>query len=224
MPRSEHEIGIVNGQVEDYLYSLLPKRDRILEDLEEDARRNSVPIIGPLVGTVISQIVQSISAESALEVGTATGYSGIWIGRSLKGSRRKLTTIELDKARIKQASASFKAAGISSYVEIIEGDARLIVPKIARKKRGEFDVVFLDVGEKTLYTDLLSPCLDALRLGGFLIADNTLWGGQVAVASDKNPETKTIRKFNSMVFSEKALLASIIPMRDGFTVAKKIEY
>jgi caffeoyl-CoA O-methyltransferase len=221
LPRVKNEIGIVNNAVEDYLYSLLPKRDKTLLDLEEDARKNSVPIIGPLVGRVISMLARSINAKTALEIGTATGYSGIWIARSLQGARRKLTTIEMSDDRIKLASRSFKRAGVSEYVEILKGDARDIVPDLAEKKEGSYDVVFLDVGDKTLYMDLYKNCVKALRTGGFLIADNTLWGGEVAVESNVEPETTTIRKFNSTVYSDKRFDAAIIPLRDGFTVAFK---
>lgn len=221
MPRAAKEIGIVNQTVEEYLHSVLPEREKVLLDLEEDARKNSVPIIGPLVGNTFSILIESIGAETALEVGTATGYSGIWIAKSLSGSNRKLTTIELDGKRFDQAAKSFKRAGLSNAIKMLKGDAREIVPKLAKENEGKYDVVFLDVGDKTLYTDLFKPCVQALRVGGFLIADNTLWGGQVAVKSDQNPETKTIRKFNTMVFSDKRLDATIIPLRDGFTVAYK---
>ncbi len=221
MPRVENEIGIVNSTVENYLFSLVTKRDKVLFDLEEDARKNSVPIIGPLVGTVISQIVRASGAKRALEIGAATGYSGIWIARSLSGKQKKLTTIEYDEKRVELATLSFKRAGILNFVEMLQGDAREIVPELARRHKESYDIVFLDVGDKTLYTDLFKPCVSALREGGFLIADNTLWGGQVAVPSDNGPETTTIRKFNSMVFSDKRLEASIIPLRDGFTVAYK---
>jgi predicted O-methyltransferase YrrM len=222
LPRAQHEIGIVNEQVNEYLFSLLPKRDRVLSELEQDAEENNVPIIGPLVGTVISLFAKSIRAKTALEIGAATGYSGIWIARSLDGRGKRLTTIEYDEKRANQARASFKKAGVLSFVELKRGDARDIVPKEARDHKESYDLVFLDVGDKTLYTDLLAPCVKVLKPGGFLIADNTLWGGQVAVPSDHNPETKTIRKFNSMVYAEKSLTAAIIPIRDGFTVAKKM--
>jgi caffeoyl-CoA O-methyltransferase len=221
LPRVKNEIGIVNSTVQDYLYSLHPKRDKVLLDLEEDAKQHSVPIIGPVVGTVISIFAKSIGAKRALEIGTATGYSGIWISRALQGARKKLTTIEFDNARFEQAKQSFKRAGVLDAVEMLKGDAREIVPKLADRNKESYDLVFLDVGDKTLYTDLLKPCVKALRKGGFLIADNTLWGGQVAVESDQGRETKIIRKFNAMVFADKRLDASIIPIRDGFTVAFK---
>lgn len=217
----EYQIGIIDERVEKYLSSLARKRDEVLHELEIDAEKRSVPIVGPLVGNVISIILKSANAEKALEVGTATGYSGIWIARSLGGERKKLTTIEVDPKMRRDAEANFKKAKLSKYVEIIGGNARAIVPELVEKNQGVFDAVFLDVGDKTLYVDLLDPCISVLRTGGFLIADNTLWGGSVALSKDKTPETVTIRKFNELVYSDKRLEAAIIPLRDGFTVAYK---
>ena len=212
--------GIVNQRVEEYLRSLLPKRDPVLASLEKDAAKRGVPIIGPLVGNVISIFLRTAKAERALEIGTATGYSGIWISRAL-GDNGRLVTIEMDEARRREAEMSFSRAGLAEKVEILSGNAKLIVPKISKTQRESFDVVFLDVGEKTLYVELLEPCLELLRVGGFLIADNTLWGGDVANPKNRARETETIRRFNRLVFSDDRLDACIIPLRDGFTVARK---
>ncbi len=220
MSKSKQEIGILNKRVEEYLHSLLPKRDPVLSSLERDAAKRGVPIIGPLVGNVISMFLRSAKAETALEIGTATGYSGIWISRALQGKDRELVTIEMDPARRKAAEKSFKEAGLAGVVKILSGDAKIIVPRIAIEGRS-FDVVFLDVGDKTLYVELLDACLKILREGGYLIADNTLWGGEVANPNDRSNETLTIRKFNELVFSDEQLDAAIIPLRDGFTVARK---
>ena len=225
----ESQIGIVDKRVEEYVASLTPKSDPVLLDLEKDAERRSIPIIGPLMARIITMILKSTKHERALEIGTATGYSGIWIARSLQGDKRKLTTIEHDPQRRKEAQANFKKAGVDKYVEIMAGDARSVVPEIAKKNPGFFDLVFLDVGDKTLYVDLLNDCIHALRVGGFLIADNTLWGWSVATPKGENPETTTIpiRKFHKLVFSDKRLDAAIIPLRTadslpyGFTVAYK---
>jgi caffeoyl-CoA O-methyltransferase len=217
----EYQIGIVYEKVEKYLSSLPPKSDPVLFEIEKDAERRSVPIIGPLVGRLISIILTSADAEKVLEIGTATGYSGIWVTRSLRGERRKLTTIEIDPKMRENAQRNFEKAGVANYIEIVAGNARTVVPEIVGRNQGGFDAVFLDVGDKTLYVDLLDSCISALRVGGLLIADNTLWGGSVAVAKDKSPETTTIRKFNQLVFSDKRLAAAIIPLRDGFTLAYK---
>ncbi len=213
-------------RIEEYLESLAPKSDFVLLDLEKDTRRRSLSTIGPLVGRIISIILKTTKSERALEIGTGTGYSGIWIARSLQGDNKKLTTIELDPQRCKEAQANFKKAGVDSYVEMMAGDARSFVPEIAKKGIGTFDLVFLDVGDKTLYVDMYSHCVRLVRVGGFLIADNTLWA--VAVPNNKDPKTTAIRKFNRFVFSDKRLDAAIIPFPDsswkypyGFTVAFK---
>lgn len=226
------QLDIIGKKVEGYLSSLVPASDPVLLGMEKDAARRSLSTIGPLVGRIFSMILKSAKAERALEVGTSTGYSGIWIARSLRGKERKLTTIELDPQKAEEARANFKKARVESYVEVIVGDGRSLVPKISEKNPGSLDLVFLDVGDKTLYVDLMNCCIDALRLGGFLIADNTLCGNSV-VRQEKNPETvartATIRKFNKLVFSEKRLDAAIFPLlfRDyppyAFTIARKNE-
>jgi predicted O-methyltransferase YrrM len=226
----EYETGIVDERVEKYVTSLAPS-DPVLLELEKDAEKRSLSTIGPVVGRIISMILKSAKPERALEVGTATGYSGIWIARSLQGDQKKLTTIELDPERRKEAQANFNKAGVDKYVEILAGDARSLVPEIAKNNPGLFDLVFLDIGDKSVYVDLLNCCIDALRVGGFLIADNTLFGGAVASPQDKTPNAAAVRKFNELVFSEKRLDAALIPLRCsdipgwrgmyGFTVAYK---
>jgi predicted O-methyltransferase YrrM len=214
--------GIVTPQVEKYLYDLLRPRDKVLSFLEKDAEKNKVPIVGPLVGNFLSLIAMSCQAKNILEVGTATGYSGIWFAKIAKQNGGKFTTIEADPARVKIAAKSFRDADISDSVEIISGDARVELPKIIKSKAGGFDVVFLDVGEKGLYVDLLEGCVKALRVGGFLLADNTLWRGLVAVSAEDR-DTTTIREFNRRIYDDKRLFPSIIPLRDGVMVALKIK-
>ncbi len=213
----------MNEKVESYLSDLIHSSDPVLLELEKDASKRHVPIIGPQVARTISILLKPARPERALEIGTATGYSGICIARALQGKGKKLTTIETDPNRVKEARRNFQKASVSDYVEILEGDAREIVPYFVNKNKGKFDVVFLDVGDKTLYVELFKYCISALRVGGFLIADNTLWNGAVAVEKDTSPETSAIRKFNQLVFSDKRLDAAIIPLRDGLTVALKIE-
>ena len=213
--------GIVNRVVEKYLMSLQRPRDKVLLDLEKDAQENSVPIVGPLCGNLLSLIATGCKAKNILEIGTATGYSGIWLARVAKKNSGKLTTIELDPKRLAIAKRSFLDAGVSDYVEVLQGDAKKLVPKIARKQRAKFDLVFEDVGDKSIYVDLLEHCISALRVGGYLIADNTLWGSRVADPLQNHLDTKTIRKFNELAYRDKRLLPVLVPLRDGMTVCLK---
>jgi predicted O-methyltransferase YrrM len=212
--------GITVEPIEKYLYGLQRPRDKVLTFLEKDAEKNNVPIIGPVVGNFLSLLATSCKAKNILEIGTATGYSGIWLGRVAKQNGGKLTTIEADPSRVKIASKSFHDAGIEDSVEIIAGDARKEVPKIARGFQGKFDLAFIDVGDKSLYVDLLEDCIKVLRVGGYLIADNTLWKGRVATAA-RDRDTTTIKEFNKKIFADDRLLPTLVPMRDGVMVALK---
>ena len=160
-------------------------------------------------------------AKYILEIGTATGYSGISAARVAQKNSGKLTTIEMDPKRIAIAKKSFSEAKLLDCVDILQGDAKEIVPEIAEKQKGKFDVVFLDVGDKSIYVDLLEPCIDAIRVGGYLIADNVLRFGHVAVPSDNTKDAGTIRKFNKLVYGDKRLLPVLIPMRDGMIICLK---
>jgi predicted O-methyltransferase YrrM len=217
---SDSAPGITTPSVEKYLYGLLRPRDKVLTFLEKDAEKNDVPIVGPLEGNFLSLIAMSCQAKNILEVGTATGYSGIWLANVAKQNNGKLTTIEADQARVKIATKSFRDSGLSDSVEVITGDARAELPKITKSRSGKFDLVFLDVGDKGLYVDLLGDCVKALRVGGFLIADNTLWRGLVAVSAEDR-DTTTIREFNKRVYADKRLFPTVVPLRDGVTVALK---
>lgn len=224
MPKLNSDVGIVFPRTDKYLYSLLRPRDRVLADLEEDAKKNNVPIVGPLVGNLLSMIAESCNAKKVLEIGTATGYSGIWLGRRVKKNAGKLITIDMDPDRRKVAARSFQRAGLSANVELLGDDASELVPRLSRdeEERGTFDIVFLDIGDKKLYVNLFEPSAVLLREGGYLIADNVLWNGDVAVPSDKSPETVIIRQFNDIVYSDARFEPVIVPLRDGVMVARKV--
>ena len=213
--------GIVTPKVNAYLLDLQRPRDKVLSALEKDAEENDVPIIGPLCGALLSLAAQSCKAKNILEIGTATGYSGIWLGRVAAQNGGKLITIERDHLRRAKAKKSFEAAGISDSVEILAEDASEAVPRLAKERKGEFDVVFLDIGDKTLYLSLYPHCVNLLRVGGYFLADNTLWDGLVAVPSDRSKVTSLIRKFNRTLYSDKRLFPVIVPLRDGTTIALK---
>jgi caffeoyl-CoA O-methyltransferase len=223
MPKRPPPGGIVRSNVEVYIYSLQRKRDAVLRIIEDDAAKNGVPIVGPLVGNLLSILARSCRARNILEVGTATGYSAIWLAQAFGKNSGKLITIELDTERKSQAESNFRRAGLERRIEVKQGDAREIVPRLSEAVPESFDVVFLDVGDKTLYIDLLAPCAALIREGGFLLADNTLWRGFVADESDRSEETLTIREFNMRVAKMPAFDSVIVPLRDGVTVAFKRE-
>jgi len=158
--------------LEEAFRKLAPARDRLLKELEEEARHERIPIVGPVVGELLYVLARAVDAGVVLELGTATGYSGIYLGRACKEKRGRLVTLEKDKAMAKRAMASFKRAGLDGFIEVIAGDALGELEKM----RGPFDMVFMDI-DKEEYLPALSHCHRLLRRGGLLVADNVGFRG-----------------------------------------------
>jgi caffeoyl-CoA O-methyltransferase len=121
----------------------------------------------------LHDIVLEHKYKDALEIGTSTGYSGIWIAWALSKTGGKLITIEIDKSRHEEAVANFHAAGLEKYVDARLGDAHQIVPSL----KGPFDFVFCDA-DKEWYKNYLSATVDKIRPGGCFAAHNVFEGSQ----------------------------------------------
>jgi predicted O-methyltransferase YrrM len=141
----------------------------ILLELEKEAVEKDIPIVGPLVGKMLWFHTKLMNARSVLELGTATGYSAIWIAMALKETGGKLTSIEWDSETAEKARSNIANAGLSEYVEVLNGDANEMLSNF---EPDTFDLIFQDI-EKEMYLDLLEPCTRILRSGGLLFFDNT---------------------------------------------------
>jgi caffeoyl-CoA O-methyltransferase len=118
-------------------------------------------------GRHLYDVVLNQGYKSALEIGTSTGHSGIWIAWALAKTGGRLVTIEIDRYRYQQAMANFKAAGLSEYIDARLGDAHKLVPELA----GPFDFVFCDA-DKDWYNRYLEAVLPKLTVGGCFAAHN----------------------------------------------------
>src|SRR5207302_10975354 len=107
----------VTDELEDYMLGLLPKRDAVLTRLEERAAREGVPIVGPHEGMLLHVLARAANAKRILELGAATGYSGLWLLRG-GGAEASLTTIEMDPARAALARSSLAEAGAGLSAEV----------------------------------------------------------------------------------------------------------
>jgi caffeoyl-CoA O-methyltransferase len=183
--------------------------------MEEEADTGAVPIIGPLVGRFLYNLARSARAKNVLEIGTAIGYSGIWLARAVAPLKGKVTTIDKDPARVRQANHNIAEAKLGNTIKVLEGDALQILPTLKDK----YDLVFLD-SDKNIYLDAFKISVKKLRQGGLFVADNTLWGGDVAKGG-KSDLTQTMIKFNKEVSSHPGLSTVIVPLRDGVTVGLK---
>jgi len=111
----------VTDKLQDYLDGLVPKRDAVLSRMAEEAHRENIPIVDPHEGALLYLLIKIARAKRVLELGTATGYSGIWLLRGTDGGT--LTTYELDHKRAERARANFSDAGLSKQAMVLEEDA-----------------------------------------------------------------------------------------------------
>jgi len=136
----------------------------VLEDVDRNHRYLSVPQED---GRLLRILAESIGARHAVEVGTSTGYSGIWLAIALRATGGRLTTFEIDPGRAALARENFRRAGVDDIVTVVLGDAHVE----ARKLKGAVDLVFLDA-DKEGYLDYLQTLLPLVRPGGLIVAHN----------------------------------------------------
>jgi predicted O-methyltransferase YrrM len=205
---------ILETPVERYLYELLPRRDAVLAEMEARARREDIKIVGPAVGRLLALLVQLTGARRIFEMGSAIGYSTIWLARAA-GPRARVHYSDGDPARARDARAYFRRAGVASRIDVQVGDA----VRLLRRTKGSFDIIFCDV-DKPQYPAAFRAALPRLKRGGLLLADNVLWHGRVA-APTSDEATRAIRRFNHLVYSSRELFPVIVPLRDGVAVCRK---
>lgn len=208
--------GILEPRTEKYLESLLPARDAVLRQMERYAAKHKVPIVGPACGRVLHQLALASRAHRVFEMGSAIGYSTLWLARAV-GPRGKVFYTDSDPKNLARARAYLRRAGVAGRVEFLLGDAL----ESLRSTRGTFDLIFNDVS-KIQYPEVLRLAVPRLRPGGLLITDNVLWSGRAArPAAPADKATRAIQKFNRLIYRSPQLVTTIIPLRDGLAVCYK---
>jgi predicted O-methyltransferase YrrM len=205
-----------SDEIQEYLNRLVPPRDAILARMEVEAHREHIPIVDPHEGALLYLLVKIARAKRVLELGTATGYSGIWLLRGTGDGY--LTTFEVDHKRVEQARKNFAEAGLAERALVIEENAVTGLEKVEMP----FDACFIDLlnafRSEEVTRRATELCLERLEPGGLLMADNALRGGEVL-----NPETqqaKNVAFYNSWVAGNPRLESIVIPIRDGLSVAR----
>jgi caffeoyl-CoA O-methyltransferase len=131
-------------------------------------------------GQALYDLIVKNNCKRALEIGTSTGHSGIYIGWALSKTRGKLITIDIDEGRHREAVGHFKEAGVAAFIEARLADAHELVPKL----EGPFDFVFIDA-DKEWYTNYAKAVLPKLTVGGLMTAHNvSQYGGRRQMTGD----------------------------------------
>ena len=210
------ETVVVTNELQAYLDGLVPRRDPVLARMEEEAHRENIPIVDPHEGMLLYLLVRISGGKRILELGTATGYSGIWLLRGTDGG--SMTTFEVDHKRAERARANFAEAGLGKQALVLELDAVAGIEKLDER----FDVCFIDLLNSFPSEDVtqraLELCLERLDGGALLMADNALRGGEVA--RPKNQQARNVARYNELVAKHPRLEGVVIPIRDGLSVAR----
>ena len=196
---------------EKYFRRFIPKRSALLKELEEEALREDIPIIGPVVGELLFILARIIRAERILELGTATGYSTIYMAEAFENLKGQIITLENNPAMAARARTNFKRAGFDDQIQIRLGDAIEEIKKIHMS----FDLIFMDI-DKVDYDTALPYCRDLLRQNGLLVADNVGF-------EDADPFNKAI--FSSRKFRPVSLFSFLplhSPEKDGLCLALRL--
>jgi predicted O-methyltransferase YrrM len=211
---------IVPEPIERYLHSLNALPDQLLQRIAADGERDNLPLVDAEVGALLRVLAVAINAGRILEIGTAIGYSGIWLAGGLTPDGM-LLTLEMSPERARIARDNFVAAGLEDRVNVIVGDAQRMIAKVA----GPFDLIFQD-SDKQLYCPMLDRLVALLRPGGLLITDNVLWDGEVVPGYVDRPQrdpadTQAIAEYNRRVNAHPLLMTATVPLRDGLAIAVK---
>jgi len=206
---------ITQPDVDDYLYSMLPPRDEVLAEMEAEAGKRKIPIVGPAVGRVLHQLALMVNAKTVFEMGSAIGYSTIWWARAVGNDGRVFYT-DGDRKNADEARRYFDRAGVSDRITVRVGDAL----EVLSEQKQEFDIIFNDI-DKEDYPRAFRVAMPRLRKGGLFVTDNVLWSGRVTQKNPAEATTKAILEFNRLLYHSQDLFTTILPIRDGVAIAVK---
>jgi len=211
---------IIQREQAEYLDWLLPASDDLLTEMEQYAAEHRVPIADREVALFIEITARAINGKRALECGMAIGYSVVHLLRGM-GNGGRVVTIDPSDKMIAAAEAYYVRAGVRDRVDIHKGYALEEIPKLNET----FDLLFIDA-VKEEYRGYLDLALPKLRVGGVVICDNLLWGGQVAGeirADDQKASTEALREFNRYFVNHPQLRAEVLAVGDGLGYGVKIK-
>ena len=210
---------IIRREQAEYLDQLLPPSAGLFAEMESYAAEHRVPIADREVALFLEITARAIQARRVLECGMAIGYSVIHLARGM-AEDGLVITIDPNDEMIKAAEGYFMRARIRDRVRIEKGYALEVIPRL----KETFDLVFIDA-VKEEYQGYLDLALPNLRVGGVVVVDNLLWGGQVAGkirAPDQKPSTEALREFNQYFVNHPQLRAEVLAVGDGLGYGVKI--
>ena len=222
-------LDILHPSIDDYLLDIIPERDEVLTEMEAHARTNRFPIVGPLVGRVLHQLVLLTNPTRIFEMGSGFGYSAYWMAKALQKSEASIICTDGSQENADRASGYLARGGIADRIDYRVGNALEIIDET----EGEFDIIYNDI-DKDGYPEAFHKAIPRLRSGGLFITDNMIWGGRVVTQEPGDPPegldereqwfhaaTIGVKELTQLLYSSPDVFTTIIPLRDGVSVAVK---
>jgi caffeoyl-CoA O-methyltransferase len=206
--------------IDDYAEQFTTPESPVLAALNRETnikRGDAVMLSGQLQGSILKMMSQMIKPTTVLEIGTFTGYSAICLAAGLQPGGH-LHTIEIDEELEDIAATYFKKAGLQNNITQHIGTASAIIQNLT----GPFDLVFIDA-DKTNYGLYYDLVFDKVPVGGYIIADNVLYGGEVILPEDERSKNgAAICFFNEKIKKDNRIEHLLMPVRDGLMIMRKV--
>lgn len=209
---------LINNKVEEYAKQYSTKLDEVLQEIEDHTLANhphAQMLSGHVQGKLLEMISRMIRPEKILEIGTFTGFSALCLAKGLQPAGA-LHTIELREEDARTASDYFKKAGVADKIELHVGDALQVIPTLTET----WDLVFIDA-DKVNYINYYELTLPLVKKGGWILADNVLFHGEVLEENVKGKNAKAIVAFNEHVKNDNRVHQVMLTVRDGLLLLQK---
>lgn len=215
---------ITDERIATYIDSLDKELPEFLRQLEKKALSEYVPIIKKPTQSLLRFLIQNNKPEQILEVGTAVGFSSIFMSQFI-GENAHITTIEKMEERIVQAKDNRKKAGKDEQITILEGDAAVILKEL-KEKENVYDMIFMDAA-KGQYLNFLPDIFDLLKPGGLLVSDNVLQDGDIiesryAVTRRNRTIHCRMREYLYELTHSDSFETVVLPIGDGVMLSTKL--
>jgi predicted O-methyltransferase YrrM len=218
---SRETLGL-SPELTDYVRRVGVREDADLRALREEtaAHPRAVMQISAEQGQFLGLLIELIGARKTLEVGVFTGYSAMWVAKTM-GPAGRVIALDISEEFTSIARKHWASAGIADRIDLrIAPAAESLAKLVEDGESGTFDFAFIDA-DKTAYDTYYEYALKLLRPGGLIAIDNVLWSGKVIDPSDTTADTEALRVLNTKIAADTRVTVNLVPIGDGLTLARK---
>ena len=222
-------LDVLHPSINEYLLDIIPARDEVLAEMETYAQERRFPIVGPLVGRVLHQLVLLTNPTRIFEMGSGFGYSAYWMAKALRQPEAGIICTDGSQENADRAADYLARGGVADRIDYRVGNALELIDET----EGDFDIIYNDI-DKDGYPDAFGKAIPRLRSGGLFITDNMLWQGRVVTHDTEadvqgldereqwmHQTTVGVKELTRLLYSSPDVFTTIIPLRDGVSVAVK---